>query len=232
MEPFQSPRRDKLYKEIYEQIFTKDKKLNPGDKLPSERQLAEQMQVGRPAIREALRTLENMGFIESKVGDGTYVKELTLHNIIFPVSVLMNQNHDLLKDILEVRLMLETQTARLAACRITSEQIGGLGRVIRQMEKQLEHGDCVFTEDINFHLQIARATQNSSLEVLLQMCRELINIVVKAVLSRPNEPYITLKEHQKIFEAVAAHDPDGAEKAMEEHLHRTSERIFQITQEM
>lgn len=220
--------RKKIFEEIKDQILEQilQNQLKPGDKLPSERKLSEIMHVSRPSVREALRTLENQGYLETKVGGGTYVREIALQNIITPISLLLKQNTNMLNDIIETRSIIEISIARLAAERIKEENVIELQEIIKQMEEKAKQNISVFEEDTKFHLAIAKATGNHSLYTLLHMCRELINYTIEAVLSKPNEPMAVLNEHKKIFESLVNKNPDAAETYMREHLMRIEERIF------
>src|SRR6056297_3128640 len=115
----------RLYESIVKQIqhLINEGDLIPGQRLPPERELSEELGVSRTSIREALRALETMGYLESKVGvgGGTYVKEVTFSNIVSPFSATLLQNDDFIVELLEVRLVLEIEVARLAATRRTDD---------------------------------------------------------------------------------------------------------------
>ena len=117
-------KKTRLYEEIIKQLtdLINNGSLKPGDKLPTERDLAVQLNVSRTAIREALRSLEMMGFIESKVGEGTFVKEITLNNVIDPFSSILSKDKKLVAELIEVRILLESEIARLAAARINDDK--------------------------------------------------------------------------------------------------------------
>lgn len=95
----------------------------PGDKLPTERDLAVQLNVSRTAIREVLRSLETMGFIESRVGEGTFVKKTTLDNIIKPFSGLLSQDKKLMIELIEVRMLLEAEMQSLLLKRLIRKNL-------------------------------------------------------------------------------------------------------------
>ena len=114
----------KRYEEIAARMLAQiqDGELRPGDRLPPERALAEEYGVSRTAIREALRSLEMMGCVESHVGEGTFIKAPSLSNIIDPFSMIIAQNGRMGSELIEVRLILETEIAALAARRRTDDQ--------------------------------------------------------------------------------------------------------------
>ncbi|MBR2224130.1 MAG: FadR family transcriptional regulator, partial [Christensenellaceae bacterium] len=170
-------KKTKLYEEISKQIISliNSGELKPGDKLPPERSLAEQLNVSRTAIREALRALESMGYIESKVGGGTFVREISLENIISPVSAMFQQDESLLKDLIAVRLLLETEMASLAAKHITPEKAMKIEEAIVLMRKEVAKGEIGLRGDNSFHAALAEASGNSAMSLISDMCMELLS---------------------------------------------------------
>src|SRR6056297_3219907 len=145
----------RLYESIVKQIqhLINEGDLIPGQKLPPERELAEELNVSRTSIREALRALEMMGYLESKVGvgGGTFIKEITIDNIISPFSKVLLKNDDFIVELLEVRLFLEIESARLAAMRRTDKDIENMQKAIAQMEDEIQRGDSGLNGDNAFH---------------------------------------------------------------------------------
>lgn len=139
LEPLKKTR---LYEEIIKQLIELIKKgtLKPGDKLPPERELAAQLNVSRTAIREALRSLETMGFIESRVGGGTFIKEITLDNVIDPFSTFLAQDKKLIVELIDVRLLLEVEMARLAALEINDEKVAMIEKSLNLMDEEIKKG--------------------------------------------------------------------------------------------
>ena len=120
-------KRSRLYEDVIKQIMNliKNGILKPGDQLPTERELSEQLKVSRTSIREALRSMEMAGFLESRVGagGGTYIKEVTIDSIISPFADMLSIHNVSVLELLEVRLILETEVARLAALRRTEDDL-------------------------------------------------------------------------------------------------------------
>jgi len=214
------PKKTRLYENIIEQLIAliKDGTLKPGDKLPPERKLAEDLNVSRTAIREALRSLETMGYIVSKVGGGTYINEITLGNVMNPFSAVLSQNKKLIVELLEVRMLLETEIARLAALRITPAKIQALQKAVEAMRAEVTAGHNGLDADNDFHNALAVASENEALKLILDMCGDLLTQTREATLNLEGQPEITLKDHEQIFEAVRKGDSMLAARRMKQHL--------------
>lgn len=213
----------RLYETITNQIkhLIQDGELKPGDKLPSERELAERMNVSRPSIREALRTLEMMGYLESKVGinGGTFIKQITIDTIISPFSALLLQNEDYLLELLEVRLVLEIEVSRLAALRRTDEDITEMQQAIASMEEEIESGKSGYQGDNAFHGSLAKAAHNHVFEQFVAMCGDLLEIERQQHLEEiEGESEKALNQHKLILESIIAQDEEATQSQMRKHV--------------
>jgi GntR family transcriptional repressor for pyruvate dehydrogenase complex len=217
LEPLKKTR---LYEEIIKQLIDlmNEGILKPGDKLPPERDLAQQLNVSRTAIREALRSLETMGFIDSRVGGGTFVKEITLDNIIDPFSTILSQDRKLMMELIEVRLLLEVEIAKLAACRISFHKASNIKKAMELMEKEIKEGGIGLKGDDEFHNALAVAAGNTAMMKILNMCGDLLSSTRQATLEIPGQPQKSLDDHRKIYQAVKAGDEKAASEFMREHL--------------
>src|SRR3989475_7322698 len=126
-------RRSRLYQGIVEQIegLLERGDIRPGDQLPPERQLADQFQVSRASVREALRTLELLGIVETRPGGGTFVRQTTPDDLARPLTGLISRGHSL-ADVIEFRGLIEPAIAALAAERITQSQLTELGEIFSE----------------------------------------------------------------------------------------------------
>jgi len=161
---FKPIRRKKISEEIVEQIkkLITSGDLNPGERIPSERELSTALGVSRPSVREAIMVLEAMGFLESRQGGGTYVRSLTDTSIADPLSAIVgNKEPKVLYALTEVRMGLETWSAYLAAKRASDEQIVRMRTLYEIMEKQAAEGGWDAEVDAKFHYVITEATQNT-----------------------------------------------------------------------
>ena len=210
----------RLYEEIKKQLILliEDGKLMPGDRLPSERHLAEELHVSRTAIREALRAMESMGYIESKVGGGTFVKSISLNNVLNPFSSVLSQNKKLISELLEVRQFLEAETALLAARRATTSDLEDMQEAMTRMKRDIESGGIGLEGDNDFHAALAAASKNSAMSEILRMCSGLLSKARQTTLSLPGQPVKSREDHQAIFNAVASGAHDLAAELMKDHI--------------
>ncbi len=199
-------KKTKLYEDISKQIISliNSGELKPGDKLLPERTLAEQLNVSRTAVREALRALESMGYIESKVGGGTFVRELTLENLISPVSSMFQNDEKLMKDLIAVRLLLETEMASLAAKKITPEKAEKLKKALNIMMDEIANGEIGLRGENSFHTTLAEIGENSAMSLISDMCGEVLSSTRLATLKLPGQSEISLSEHMAIYDAVVS----------------------------
>jgi GntR family transcriptional repressor for pyruvate dehydrogenase complex len=216
----------KIYEEIVEQIkrLMADGNLKPGDRLLSERDLAEQLQVSRASVREALRALEVMGFLEIKTGGGTFVKETCANDIILPLAMFISIEKGSFFEIYEIRKIFETAAARLAACRATPIDLAKMEENLKKLEEGLDNFDSEKGEDSDtaFHFAIAEATQNSWLLRLLHTLSDSFHKTVSAARKQlyltPGNAQVLIMQHRRIYEAIRDANPALAEKAMLDHL--------------
>ena len=213
-------RKTRLYEEIVKQLtdLIEEGKLMPGDKLPAERQLADELHVSRTAIREALRSMESMGYIESKVGGGTFVKAISLDNVLHPFSAVLSQNKKLIAELLEVRQLLEAEIAHLAAERATPEDIDLIQSSLDEMCSDIESGGIGLKGDNDFHTALAVASKNSAMSEILRMCAGLLSKSRQTTLRIPGQPSKSLEDHQAIFNAIKNGSVNLASELMKDHI--------------
>lgn len=210
----------RLYEEIVKQIMDRIKsgELKPGDRLPTERDLALQLNVSRTAIREALRSLEIIGVIDSKVGSGTFIKEMSLDTLMDSFASVLSKNERLIIELIEVRLLLEVEIAKLAARRIDENKIRTIEKSLVLMENEIEEGGLGIKGDNAFHNELANAADNLAMTSILNLCGELLDTTRKAALKALGDPMIGLEHHRAIFEAVRAGNEEVAGRLMKDHL--------------
>ena len=198
--------------------------LKPGDRIPSEKNLCQQLGVGRTSVREALRSLSVMGILESRAGDGTFVAKSTDRCLerAFQWGLLLNPK--VVEDLVETRLTLESHAASLAATRATQENLRAIESAVRGMEASIADPERYLEFDMTFHLEIARATQNGILENLLSTIRAYLQASIREAL-RPSpgrdpsrRATLSIAQHKKILEALQARNPAAARQAMSRHI--------------
>jgi GntR family transcriptional repressor for pyruvate dehydrogenase complex len=189
-----------------------------GSRLPSERVLAEKLGVGRPSIREALRVLEVMGYIEIKPGQGNFVTKPNSDDRRAKVLQSMLQEDANVVELLEVREILEPQIAYLAAQSASEKDIHVLEGILDQMDKHNNRGESTFEDNIEFHLAIARSVDNKVLfqvqKLLLKSSRE----TVARYFQVPGRNAKSLVGHRVILDAIRDGNSELARDLMLQHL--------------
>ena len=188
--------------------------LEPGSKLPSERDLVEALNVGRSSIREALRILEIMGLVEVLPGKGAFVKAIT-GDLFMPLSELLSTQQESLHHHFEARMVLEPAAAALAARRASRKEVASLRK---NMESFKENLVGLIRADIQFHRLVANATENRTIAILMNTITRHDFHGWKAALRTTNRPHKTVDEHNRIIEAIATRDDKKARSAMRSHL--------------
>ena len=221
----------KVYREIVDQIreMIQRGELKPGERLMAERDLAEQMQVGRPAVREAFRALEAMGIIEIRTGEGTFIRRADSQPFLENLALLLMTEKDTVKELLELRIIVEVESAGLAAVRHTAKDIKNMEVVLKQMETDLVAGELGDRADFQFHYAIAVGSGNTLLVKLLQTISETmqngLQYARENLYRAPGTPRRLLQEHQAIYRAIKNGDVPGARQSMYEHLDRVEKAL-------
>ncbi len=189
-----------------------------GDKIPPERELCHKLGVGRASLREAMKALEIMGMIETRLGEGTFVcsrSEFFSRPLLWAITgSVRTQSHELV----EARRLIEVEIAALAAERATPDDLGVIGKYLDAMESSLHNAALFLEADINFHLAIANAAHNRILLNALSLIRNLMRQWIAQALPKEGAARIALDHHNRIFTAIAKRNPAAARAAMQNHL--------------
>ncbi|WP_262272244.1 FadR/GntR family transcriptional regulator [Microvirga yunnanensis] len=196
--------------------------LKAGQRLPSQRELAEQLGVSRPSVREALTVLETMGLVTVRAGSGVFVAKADARRPLWRYSDRCTP-----ADVYEARLGLEGYAARLAAARIDKPAEERLRRCTDAMRTAFEAGDVISlaVNDTEFHDMIFELSGNPVLAAMYRPVREMLvesQRLPMAQFDRLNE---TVSEHEAILEGIASQDPDAAELAMQSHIRSAAGRF-------
>ncbi|RKR75174.1 FadR/GntR family transcriptional regulator [Frondihabitans australicus] len=204
--------------------------LTPGSRLPPERQLAEELGVGRSAVREALAALEILGIVSVRPGSGTYLRDSTSELLPTTLSWGLMLSASRTRELIEVRGALEIQAAAFAATRATDDDIAKLGSYISTMKEAMASLDLprFVDADVRFHLVIATSADNVVLRDLLQSIRSLLRLWVERGLSDKDQGDAALREHIAIYEAIARRDEAAAEAAMRQHMATAGARVASL----
>jgi GntR family transcriptional regulator, transcriptional repressor for pyruvate dehydrogenase complex len=189
-----------------------------GERIPPERELCLQLGVGRASLREALKALEIMGMIETRLGDGTYVchrSEFLSRPLLWAITgSALSEAHELV----EARRLIEVEMAGFAAQRATAEDLKELGNLLDRMETSLNDVTAFEEADIAFHIAVAQAAHNRILRNALLLIRNLMQQWIDQTLRRPGVATEALEQHKQIFLAIAKRNPERSKAAMQQHL--------------
>jgi GntR family transcriptional repressor for pyruvate dehydrogenase complex len=211
---------DKVASMMLDTILSR--RLRPGDRLPSERELGEQFGVSRTVVREAVRALVAKGVIEVRSGSGLRVAAVDASTVRESMSLFLHGATLDYEKVHEVRKMLEVHIAGLAAERATEDDLTKLRNACESMEAVIDDVEEASVRDLEFHRVIARATHNELYLVLMDSTGEALIEVRRENLAAgsANE---TLHLHRRILDRIVAHDVEGAREAMTQHLDNVEE---------
>lgn len=206
---------DQVFEQLKEQLLMNE--WRRGEKLPSENELATSFDVSRVTVRHALQKLTALGLIETKLGEGSFVRDVQpgiSMNQLIPMAYL---NENSLQEIIEFRRVIEGKVAELAAMKATSEDIEKLEKAFATMEQVKEDLQQFSEADLNFHLTVADIAKNS---IILQIYHIINDVLRKAfseiVLKRGNRA--GLYYHNLLLEAIKSGDATKARRIMDEHM--------------
>jgi GntR family transcriptional repressor for pyruvate dehydrogenase complex len=217
---FREVRKARRYVEVAEQIQRLIAKgtLKPGDRLPAERELAAQFGVGRSSLRDAIRTLEVMGVVESRHGAGTVIRELPAEALVLPLTSVLTRKREMVAELLDVRRMIEPALAARAAKNATEAEIAHMEDILRRQRDKIRRGELTVPEDSEFHTALVVAARNSVvlrvLDVLMDLLRESRSRSLQ-VAGRQQKSYAG---HLRILRAIQRRDGAAAEAAVRKHL--------------
>ncbi len=220
--------KSRVYMEIVEQIkeLIKSGHLKAGSLLPSERELAEKLEVSRSSVREAVTILESLGILEVKHGKGSFVRDFqntkTMENYFDTFALLFDIDPSQTLQLLEVRKILEPQAAALAAKNATLEDVSRLHEIQEDMKKVLDREEIGLDPDYKFHFQIASSTGNdilvSTLNALSDLMRRGLRQTSWLSLTDKQRTTDSIIEHERILEAIEKKDAATAQDLMLNHL--------------
>lgn len=193
----------------------------PGQRLPGERQLAEDMGVSRVSVRAALQALKTQGFVDAVQGGGTRVVSNT--QCMEPaLAQLLRVNQENLADLAEIRAILEVWAVRRASESASAENIAELAEIMEATEADINRGKHKAENDIRFHLAIAKATGSAIYMHVMGLFRGILHEMLDyhryEMFSTTDDDLTILAHHRAIFEGIRGRDPHGAERAMQTHL--------------
>jgi GntR family transcriptional repressor for pyruvate dehydrogenase complex len=202
-----------------------------GDRIPPERELCQQLGIARTSLREALKAMELIGMLESRVGDGTFVCPRTEFLARPLLWAFTGTDETELHDIMEARVLLERDLAGLAAERGSDDEVAEIGEAVQSMRASVEAGISIMDADMAFHLAVARAAHNGVLQNAVQLLRNLMRQWIYLKLMIPDVPARVLHQHVAIYEAIRRRDAEAARATMHKHLDDTLLLVTQVMRE-
>lgn len=204
---------EKLLKMITEQY-------NTGDRLPVENELAQRFGVSRITIREAMIKLKALGIVETHQGNGTFVTSLTPSSIMTQTLPILKFSNTDIRDIFEVRILIECKTAENAAEKATPEELQQLQQLLLEMETlALSNEIAAYNEkDILFHTHIAQCSHNQVIYTIYKLLLDMIRESILTSCSVPEHVVNSVIFHNRIYNAIATHQPKQASEQMAQHL--------------
>ncbi|EDP94326.1 FadR/GntR family transcriptional regulator [Kordia algicida OT-1] len=195
------------------------KNLEPGDKLPSERMLSEKFEVTRSNVREAIQKLEFYGLLKSIPQSGTFVANIGVTAMNGMIEDILRLEEPDFKSLVETRILLELKTARLAALRRTDDDLLKMKEALDAYTEKVLNGEDAVQEDLLFHLAIAKASGNSTMNTfMLIITPEIITNFEKYHVCDKGLAQSGIIEHQSIFDAIKDQKPQLAKQKMKEHF--------------
>ncbi|PHN91934.1 GntR family transcriptional regulator [Maribacter sp. 6B07] len=206
-----------------------NKNLEPGDKLPSERTLSEKFGVSRSSVREAIQKLEFYGILVSKPQSGTFVAEIGQVAMNGMVNDILRLDEPDFKSLVETRILLELKTVRLAARRRTVDDLELMKNALDAYREKVENGEDAVQEDLLFHLAIAKASGNSTMNTfMLIITPEILTNFEKYHVCDKNMAFRGIQEHQDIFDAIKEQNPQLAKEKMKVHFKNLYQFCYNI----
>ena len=220
--PIKQIKHQKVSDMVFEQLKNMiiHREWRPGDKLPSENEIAQMMSVSRVSVRSALQRLASIGIVESRQGDGTFVCEYSSSRQLEHLTPLLMLTQYDYRSLAEYRMILECNSARLAAERATPEILEELERNFSKYQQCTKNGEDNIETDVSFHILIAKATQNPFIFETFSILRDYLILGIQKYQSFAGvESGVTY--HRQLIDAIRNHAPDDAYRIMEAHLSET-----------
>lgn len=216
-DPLRPVARPRLYEQVVTQLraYAETAGLKSGDRLPSERDLADRLRVSRASLKQAIVVLEVQGLVEIRHGGGTYLRTDSLYPE--PVEKLVERRRRL-PDVLDAREAMETKLAELAAARRTEDDLAEIDAALDTMRAEIGRGAFGEDGDRRFHAAVTAAAHSELLADFMAKIADQIAETRHESLQQPDRPPQSLAQHTKIADAIRAQDPAAAVEAMRAHL--------------
>jgi len=221
-------RRRRIYREVVAQIrrLIADGRIQTGECLPPERELAEMFAVSRTSVRDAIRILEMEGIVEPRQGEGTVVKRNPIEGVVRPVAGALSVPEDLTADLFDMRMILEPPLARAAALCARREDIEALEKILEAQAAKVQAGGTGIEEDTAFHYRLATVSKNRVIPRVMDVLMELLLESRRRSLQGVGRAEKSLDGHRRILAAVKQRDGEAAAASMRQHLEEIEAILF------
>jgi len=218
-----------LYEGIVDQIMNliRNRELNPGDKLPTERELSEKFGVSRASLREGFRVLESRGLVITRPGGGRYIREIRMDTIINTENIVLNIKKSSILEVLEARDVFELKVVEVAAQRATTQDLKLIKEALDKLFKARNSQERI-ESNVDFHLAIAEASHNFVFVNIVRLNLSLLDGIRGKNWGVPGRFKNTKEEHQLIYQAIQEHNSKKASEAMLSHLKKVRESIIEL----
>jgi GntR family transcriptional repressor for pyruvate dehydrogenase complex len=217
--------------EVYNQLFSliSSGKLSPGDKIPSERELAAELRISRQSIREALNRAEVMGLIRVRQGEGSFILSFVNDTLKAPLTLIIEREAERIFEFLEIRKLVEGWCAEKAAVEATSEDLQSMRKILGKMKKVASKDKQWEQLDLALHLSFAKATHNVIAVHIMEALKANFGPFFKFAKSMPSSEKIDVlwQHHYEIFKAIENRNPEAAKRKVIEHLNFIEEKLKQ-----
>ena len=222
--------RTNLYEQVAREICNHivQNELRVGEKLPSEQEICTMLGVSRASVREGLRLLQILGTIESKTGEGTFVRDSDPNSVFVHVSALSEPTRKDLLDLVEVMGMLELQAVRLAIIRLTPENLKEIGRALEGFKAKFGTNENCAREDMDFHRAIFKVSGNRVLLRMLDNLEEYLREALKKGI-KAESPEVNYERHKELYDALCAGNEREAVAIIKDHMRWTAKNVLEGT---
>lgn len=227
MEPLRPIEIPSVHQELQERIkeYIAANRLKPGDALPTEAQLADQMRLSRTVIREALRSLESLGVIYSRRGEGRFVSSFSLDPIVQNLGYSMLSDLEDVREVLEVRERLEIAFLEPVVDAVDDETLAELRELVRRIEEKIARGEEFAEEDRAFHRVLFSPVDNRLLVKLLEIFWDVFRKLRDVTVHVASDPMQEVVNHARIVDAIEARDVALARSRMRDHFRNIEDRL-------
>ncbi len=228
----------KLPEEIARRMKSLIKKgeLSPGEKLPPERALAEYFGVGRSSVREALRLLETLGFLEVRKREGTFIRSVSSPILSNPLKQILEEDKDKILELVDLRKDVEAASAYKAAILRTKNDLSRIESFLERMKKGVDESRFSVNAEIGFHVAIAQATHNlirvHFVQSILNSFWEHWEVLAEKVRTKEANVSFVFNQHKRIYKAIRDGNAELSKTLMNEHLVWTEEKWKEFGREM